>query len=150
MPAPQREAARGALCPPPGAGMARRDAPDLMGAPTRLRNAPLWAAAWARRQSPVFLPCGGFANIACVVGKILDGSLSDYGDPATWPTYAVRQLPREEFYKVQAAYDAWNAAHGKAPPGALASSSQEDADDEKTDGGTGAAAGDAVLRRGAD
>jgi hypothetical protein len=74
----------------------------------------------------------------CLIGKILDGSLSDFGDPATWPSYVVKELPKEDFYRIQQAYDAWNKEHGKAPKGALASAGEQGIADEKNGGNRGA------------
>ena len=102
-----------ALCTRPGAGVAVQQAPNLMGVPSQVKDEAHWQDELAREQSPVLLPCGGFINVVCLLGKIADGTLSDYGDPRTWPNYAVKQLPPEDFYKIEKQYDEWHAAHAK-------------------------------------
>jgi hypothetical protein len=106
-----------AHCPRPGAGVAIQELPNLMGGPSHAKDEAHWRDEWAREQSPALLPCGGFVNVMCLLGKIADGSLSDYGDPSRWPHYAVKQLAPESFYKVEQAYDAWDKAH-PGPPAA--------------------------------
>lgn len=100
-----------ARCPRPGEGVAIQDAPNLMGTRSHVKDEAHWEDEWAREKSPPLLPCGGFVDVLCLLGKIADGSLSDYGDPKTWPHYEVQQLSKEDFYKVEQAYDAWNKAH---------------------------------------
>ena len=100
-----------ALCTRPGAGVAVQQAPNLMGSPSQVKDEAHWQAEFAREQSATLLPCGGFINVACLLGKIFDGSLADYGDPRTWPTYETKRLQPEDFYKIQQAYDDWHAAH---------------------------------------
>jgi hypothetical protein len=39
------------------------------------------------------------------LGKIADGTWTDFGDPRTWPHYAVKQLAPEDFYKIEKEYD---------------------------------------------
>jgi len=104
-----------ALCPRPGAGVAIQEFSNLMGAPSHVKDEAHWRDEWAREQSPALLPCGGFVNVMCLLGKIADGSLGDYGDPSRWPHYAVKQLASEDFYKVEQAYDAWGKAHPNPP-----------------------------------
>jgi hypothetical protein len=70
-----------------------------------------WQQEWARVHSPGLLPCGGFLDLICLLSKIMDGSLDDFGDPAKWPVYAVKQLPPEDFYKIQQTYDQWHKDH---------------------------------------
>lgn len=101
-----------AHCVPPGAGVAIQEAPNLMGSPSQVKDEAHWREELAREQSPVLLPCG--LNVICLLGKLADGSLSDFGDPRTWPHYEVKQIPPEDFYKIQKAYDAWHAEHGAA------------------------------------
>jgi hypothetical protein len=84
-----------------------------MGAPSHVKDEAHWREEWARETSPTNFPCGGFLNIACLLGKIADGSLSDCGNPRTWPHDALKQLPPEDFYKVEEAYDDWNKRHAK-------------------------------------
>jgi hypothetical protein len=43
------------------------------------------------------------------VKAFANGTLTD---PASWPTYEVKQLQPEDFYKIQQAYDDWHKAHG--------------------------------------
>ena len=102
-----------ALCTRPGAGVAVQQAPNLMGAPSHVKDEAHWQGELAREQSPTLLPCGGFINVACLLEKIADGTWKDYGDPRSWPNYAVKQLPPEDFYKIEKEYDAWDAAHRK-------------------------------------
>ena len=103
-----------ARCPRPGAGVAIREEPNLMGTPSPVKDEAHWAAELARKKSPPWLPCTmaignavGF-SLVCLASKIADGSVTD---PRTWPIYETKQLAPEDFYKVQQAYDAWNGAH---------------------------------------
>lgn len=82
-----------------------------MGSPSHVKDEVHWQAELARKQSPALLPCNGFLNVACFLGKIADGTWTDYGDPRTWPNYAVKQLPPEDFYKIEKEYDVWNRDH---------------------------------------
>jgi hypothetical protein len=101
-------------CPRPSAGVAIQEAPNLMGGPSHVKDEAHWQAELAREQSPALLPCG--FNLMCLLGKIADGSLSDFGDPRTWPNYEIKQLQPEDFYKVEQAYDAWHKAHPADAP----------------------------------
>lgn len=111
-----------ALCARPGQGVVVREAPDLMGTPSTVKDAARWANALAHEQSPPWLPCsvavrGPFGSgpgfdLACLVEAFAAGTLTD---PMSWPTYRVKQLQPEDFYKIEQAYDDWHAAHGKAP-----------------------------------
>jgi len=57
-----------------------------------------------RRRAPIVAPTTS-----------TDGSLSDFGDPRTWPVYQTGQLPPEDFYKIEQAYTQWHKDHpGKA------------------------------------
>ena len=85
--------------------------PDLMGKPPRVKNEALWQAELARAHSPALLPCLGGLDVMCMLMKIADGSLSDFGDPKTWPIYQTRQLPPEDFYKIEQAYAEWHKDH---------------------------------------
>ena len=89
-------------------------AQNLMGVPSQVKDEAHWQEELAHEQSPPILPCAGFLNVACLLGKIADGTLSDYGDPRTWPIYAVKKLPPEDFYKIEKEYDDWHAVHAKA------------------------------------
>ena len=108
---PQQRAA----CPRLGEGFAIREAPPLMGLPSQVKDEAHWEEELAREQSPAMLPCMGFVDVLCLLMKIADGSLSDYGDPKTWPHYEVTQLSKGDFYKIEQAYDAWHKAHAGAP-----------------------------------
>jgi hypothetical protein len=94
-----------AKCTRPGAGVAMQQAPNLMGVPSQVKDEAHWQAELAREQSPALLPCGSFINVACLLGKIADGTWTDFGDPRTWPHYAVKQLAPEDFYKIEKEYD---------------------------------------------
>lgn len=100
-----------ARCPKPAEGLALQHDPDLMGTRSHVKDEAHWRQEWARVHSPGLLPCGGFTDPLCLLTKILDGSLDDYGDPSKWPTYAVRQLPSEDLYKIKQAYDQWHKDH---------------------------------------
>ncbi len=89
--------------------------PDLMGQPSRVKNQALWQAELARKQSPALMPCMGGLDVMCVLMKMADGSLSDFGDPKTWPIYQTKQLPPEDFYKIEQAYAEWHKDHPAAP-----------------------------------
>jgi hypothetical protein len=105
-----------ARCSRPGAGVALQELPNLMGSPSHVKDEAHWQAEWAREVSPALLPCGGFVDLICVLGKIADGSLGDYDDPSRWPSYAVKQLAPEDFYKAEQAYDAWRQQHPVSTP----------------------------------
>jgi hypothetical protein len=118
-----------AHCTRPGEGFAIQSAPDLLGTPSHVKDEAHWQAEWAREQSPALLPCGGFVDVLCLIGKIANGSLSDYGDPKTWPSYAVKPLSKEELYKLEQTYQQWHKDHP-----------------EKAEGGPAAAQADANPR----
>jgi len=92
------------------AALAPRE-PDLMGRPSRVKNEALWQAELARARSPALMPCMGGLDVMCVLMKMADGSLSDFGDPKTWPIYQTKQLPPEDFYKIEQAYADWHKDH---------------------------------------
>ena len=85
--------------------------PDLMGKPSRVKNEAIWQAELARAHSPALMPCMGGLDVMCVLMKMADGSLSDFGDPKTWPIYQTKQLPPEDFYKIEQAYAEWHKDH---------------------------------------
>ena len=85
--------------------------PNLMGKPSRVMNEAIWQAELARAHSPALLPCLGGLDVMCMLMKIADGSLSDFGDPKTWPIYQTQQLPPEDFYKIEQAYAEWHRDH---------------------------------------
>ena len=98
-----------ARCPRPGEGVAIQEEPNLMGAPSHVKEEAYWQAEWAREKSPIWLPCtGGFIDFICLAQKIANGSLVD---PRTWPIYETKQLAPGDFYKIEQAYDAWNKEH---------------------------------------
>jgi hypothetical protein len=100
---------RRARCPRPGEGVAIQEEPNLMGAPSHVKDEAYWQAEWAREKSPIWLPCtGGFIDFICLAQKIANGSLAD---PRTWPIYETKQLAPGDFYKIEQAYDAWNKEH---------------------------------------
>ena len=103
-----------AHCTRPGEGFAIQSAPNLLGTPSHVKDEAHWQAEWAREQSPALLPCGGFVDVLCLIGKIANGSLSDYGDPKTWPSYAVKPLSKEELYKLEQTYQQWHKDHPQA------------------------------------
>ena len=106
-----------AHCPKPGEGMAGNQRPDLMRTRSHVKDEAHWRQEWVRVHSAALLPCGDFAaNISCLLGKILDGSLGDYGDPSTWPTYVVQQLPDRDFRKIEETYQTWRKGHPVPPP----------------------------------
>ncbi len=104
-------------CIRPGEGVAIQDAPNLMGSPSLVKDEAHWEAELARKQSPVWLPC--FApingvpsiNFVCVAAMMAKGKLSD---PRSWPIYQTKQLAREDFYKIEQAYDQWHRDHPEA------------------------------------
>jgi hypothetical protein len=91
---------------------------DLMGAPSKVKNEALWQAELARAHAPALMPCLGGLDVMCLLMKMADGSLSDFGDPKTWPVYKTGQLPPEDFYKIEQAYAQWHKDH---PPKAAKS-----------------------------
>lgn len=106
-----------APCARLGDGMAMARTPDLMGAPSHVKNEARWQGELARAHSPALLPCLGGLDVMCLLLKMADGSLSDFGDPKTWPIYETRQLASEDFYKIEQAYAEWHNAHpGKTEP----------------------------------
>ena len=105
-----------AHCPKPGEGLAINQQPDLMHTRSHVKDEAHWRREWERGHSASLLPCGGFTNLMCLLGKIADGSLSDYGDPSKWPTYAVKQLQDHDFRKIEETYQAWRKDHPIPPP----------------------------------
>jgi hypothetical protein len=110
LPAEQR-----ARCPKPGEGLAIREAPNLMGEHSHVKDETHWQEEWARERSPALLPCLGGLNVLCLLEKIAAGKMSDFTDPRTWPRYEVKQLPPEDFRKIEDAYNAWHKAHADRP-----------------------------------
>jgi hypothetical protein len=105
-----------ARCPHPGAGVAIQEFPNLMGTPSDVKDEARWQAEWARETSPLWLPCTGtigFIDFICLARTIANGSLTD---PRSWPIYEIKQLPPDDFYKIEQAYDAWNKEHPDSAP----------------------------------
>lgn len=98
-------------CTKPGEGLAMNRDADLMRVRSHVKDEAHWRQEWARVHSPALLPCAGFADLLCLLMKIKDGTLSDYGDPSKWPTYAVEQLSDHDFQKVEETYQAWRRDH---------------------------------------
>ncbi len=104
-----------AACARPGEGVAMNEAPNLMGGRSHVKDEAHWAEEYARAQSPTILPCLGGLDIMCLLTKLADGSIKHMADPRTWPRYEVEQIPPEDFYKIEQAYDAWHKAHPESP-----------------------------------
>lgn len=100
-----------ARCPNPGEGLAIRQAPPLMGMRSQVKDEAHWREELARKQSQVLLPCMGGLDVLCLLRKIATNSMSDFTDPRTWPRYQVEQIPPEDFYRIEKAYDEWHEAH---------------------------------------
>jgi len=103
-----------AHCPKPGEGLAYQP-PDLMGAPSHVKNNVRWANALAHKQSPLELP-GGFNFPLALLGALLDGSVtdssSDFRDPEKWPTYNdTGKLMPHSLHDQERAYEAWHKDH---------------------------------------
>ncbi len=101
-------------CERPGEGMAMLEPPNLMGTRSHVKDEAHWQAEWAREQSPVVLPCLGGLNVLCLLKVIATGDFSEVTDPRKWPTYEVKQIPPEDFRKIEAAYDSWHRVHREA------------------------------------
>jgi hypothetical protein len=99
---------RRARCPRPGDGVVIQDAPNLMGAPSHVKDEARWQAELARKKSPFALPCFGGTDLLCLIETASNGSFTD---PHTWPIYETKQYPPEDLYKLEQAYDAWHQAH---------------------------------------
>jgi hypothetical protein len=76
-----------ALCNRPGAGVAVRQAPNLMGAPPPVRNNDIWAAQLAARNTPLRVDCTHLATQSLGPGH---ESTSVFVDPLC----AARELQR--------------------------------------------------------
>jgi hypothetical protein len=107
-----------AHCRRPGEGVTIAELPNLMGSPSHVKDEAHWEAELARKQSPIWLPCFGpingvpSINFICIAGMAAKGQLTD---PRSWPIYQTKQLAREDFYKIEQTYDAWNKEHLGAP-----------------------------------
>jgi len=99
---------RRAHCPRPDDGVAVQDAPNLMGAPSHVKDGARWQAELARKQSPFALPCFGGTDLLCLIETVSNGSITD---PHTWPVYETKRYPPEDLYKLEQAYDAWHQSH---------------------------------------
>ncbi len=103
-----------ARCLHPGAGLVVRQAPPLMGTRSQVKDEAHWREELAREQSPTLLPCLGGLDVMCLLRKIATNSMSDFTDPRSWPRYQVEQIPPEDFYRIEKAYDEWHEAHPDA------------------------------------
>jgi hypothetical protein len=120
-------------CPDPGEGVVVRQTPDLMGHPSQTKDEAYWEEEWARENTPLRAPCMGMTEIKsgngrtavpvpmvdtfCILMMLATGHGRELVDPHLWPHYEKENLPKEELYKVEKAYDAWNKKYGKAPGG---------------------------------
>ncbi|HEU4550926.1 MAG TPA: hypothetical protein VFS01_14595 [Rhizomicrobium sp.] len=100
-----------ARCPEPGEGLQVRTEPDLMGMKSHVKDEARWQREWARVHGPILLPCGGFVDVVCLLAKIANGTLDDYGSPDRWPVYATKNLSPQNFHEIEEAYDAWHRDH---------------------------------------
>jgi hypothetical protein len=122
---PQQKAA----CLRPGEGVAIQEFPNLMGAPSHVKDNARWANALAHEKSPLLLPGAkqdglglGVFSVKLVGVKIIGvdesgsvtGLLGREGLPESWPSYDVKTYAPEDFYKIAPADDAWNKAHAPA------------------------------------
>jgi hypothetical protein len=108
-----------ARCSRPGEGMAVAQPPNLMGSKSHVKDEAHWQEELAREQSATILPCMGGVDLLCVLKTIATGDFSSVTDPRQWPRYEVKQIPPEDFKKIEEAYDAWHKAH-RAPDNHLA------------------------------
>ncbi len=109
-----------AHCPKPGEGLASRERPDLMGAPSHVKDNARWANAMAHKQALPMLP-GGMLFPLVALGAVLDGSIAEpnsaFRDPEQWPAerdpgqFMPHRLDEQEHV-----YDAWNRQHAAAVP----------------------------------
>jgi hypothetical protein len=109
-----------ARCDRPGEGMAVAQPPNLLGGRSHVKDEAHWQEELAREQSPTVLPCMGGLDVLCLLQKIATNKMGDFTDPRSWPRYDVKQIPPEDFKKIEEAYDAWHKAHREpaaaAPP----------------------------------
>jgi hypothetical protein len=103
-----------AHCPLPGESLVVRQAPPLMGMKSQVKDEAHWREELARQHSPALLPCMGGLDVICLLQKIATNKMSDFTDPRTWPRYQVEQIPPEDFYRIEKAYDEWHEAHPSA------------------------------------
>jgi len=95
-----------ARCAKPAEGLALQRNPDLMGTPSHVKDEAHWQAELARKNSPLML-CPSLSP-GCLAVMILSGRIAD---PRTWPYYETRRYGKEDFYKIQQAYDQWHKDH---------------------------------------
>jgi hypothetical protein len=100
-----------ARCARPGDGMAVAQPPNLLGGKSHVKDEAHWQEELAREQSPTVLPCMGGLDVLCLLEKVATNRMGDFTDPRTWPRYDVKQIPPEDFKKIEEAYDAWHKAH---------------------------------------
>lgn len=109
-----------ARCPKPGAGLANKEQPDLMGTPSHVKENARWANAMAHKQVLPMLP-GGMLFPLVALGAVLDGSIaqphSTFRDPDQWPDERdPRQFMPHDLNEQEHIYDAWQKDHPIAPP----------------------------------
>jgi hypothetical protein len=103
-----------ARCPRPGAGVAIQELPNLMGTPSHVKDEAHWEEEWAHEKAPEHNPC--MAQVLCYLAMIATGHGGELIDPRKWPHYEIDQLPPEDFYKVEQAYNAWHKEHPVEAP----------------------------------
>ncbi|HEY1709845.1 MAG TPA: hypothetical protein VGG10_16370 [Rhizomicrobium sp.] len=122
-----------AHCPKPGADLAARDAPNLLGSRSHVQDEAHWEAELAYKKSQLWLPCFATAttrtgnklpavDFVCVAAKLADGTLTD---PHTWPLYKTQTPPPNELYKIEQRYAAWHRAHDEKPKSETSSASPD-------------------------
>ena len=106
-------------CPKPGEGLAHNEAPDLMGAPSHVKDNARWANAMAHKQILRMMP-GGLLWPLVALGAVLDGSISEphsaFRDPEQWPDERdpAQFMPRD-LNDEQRINDAWRRDHTLPP-----------------------------------
>jgi hypothetical protein len=109
-----------AHCPKPGEGLASKEQPDLMGAPSHVKDNARWANAMAHKQTLPMLP-GGMLFPLVALGAALDGSISEpnsaFRDPEQWPSERdPSQFMPHNLNEQERIYDAWQKNHPVPPP----------------------------------
>ena len=103
-----------AKCPRPGEGYAVREAPNLMGAPSRTKDEAHWAYEWQKKESPLLLPGASPDKFGIAIFSSNGPSLLGGCDgPCT--LYDIDKPAAEDFYKQEQSDAAWRAAHKGAP-----------------------------------
>jgi hypothetical protein len=109
-----------AHCPKPGEGLANQEQPDLMGAPSHVKDNARWANAMAHKQTLRMMP-GGLLWPLVALGAVLDGSISEphsaFRDPEQWPNERnPSQFMPHSLDEQEHIYDDWNRKHAVAAP----------------------------------